>query len=73
LFREYSLPRESVTEPLLSNDRGRTDIQEGDPINVFFNWGNREMGWSGIDWIDISQDMDHWTALGNTVISIGVL
>jgi hypothetical protein len=30
----------------------------------------REIGWSGMDWIDLLQDRDQWTALVNTVINI---
>jgi hypothetical protein len=29
----------------------------------------REIGWCGLDWIDLSQDRDQWRALGNTVVS----
>jgi hypothetical protein len=28
----------------------------------------REMGWSGMDWIDMARDRDHWRALVNTVV-----
>jgi hypothetical protein len=30
----------------------------------------REMGWSGMDWIGLVQDRDHWKALVNTVINL---
>jgi hypothetical protein len=30
----------------------------------------REIGWEGINWIDLAQDMDHWRALVNTVIHL---
>jgi hypothetical protein len=26
----------------------------------------REIGWDGMDWIDLAQDRDHWLALVNT-------
>jgi hypothetical protein len=26
-----------------------------------------EIGWDGMDWIDLAQDMDQWRALVNTV------
>jgi hypothetical protein len=29
----------------------------------------REMGWCGVDWIDLAQDMDQWRALVNTVMN----
>jgi hypothetical protein len=32
----------------------------------------REIGWDGIDWIDVAQDRDQWRALVNTVTKLGV-
>jgi hypothetical protein len=32
----------------------------------------REMGWGGIDWIDLAQDRDQWRALVNTVMNLRV-
>jgi hypothetical protein len=32
----------------------------------------REIGWGGMDWIDLAQDRDQWGALVNTVINIRV-
>jgi hypothetical protein len=32
----------------------------------------REIGWDGIDWIDLAQDRDHWKAFVNTVMNIRV-
>jgi hypothetical protein len=29
----------------------------------------REMGWGGMDWIDLAQDRDQWRALENMVIN----
>jgi hypothetical protein len=29
----------------------------------------REIGWGGMDWIDLAQDRDQWSALVNTVMS----
>jgi hypothetical protein len=28
----------------------------------------REMGWGGMDWIDLAKDWDQWRALVNTVM-----
>jgi hypothetical protein len=28
----------------------------------------KEIGWDGVDWIDLAQDRDQWWALVNTVI-----
>jgi hypothetical protein len=32
----------------------------------------REIGWDGIDWIDLAQDGDQWRALVNTVMNLRV-
>jgi hypothetical protein len=28
-----------------------------------------EIGWDGVDWVDLAQDRDQWRALVNTVIN----
>jgi hypothetical protein len=33
----------------------------------------KEIGWGGIDWIDLAQDRDQWRALVNTVMKLRVL
>jgi hypothetical protein len=30
----------------------------------------REIGWDGMDWIDLAQDEDKWRALVNTVMNL---
>jgi hypothetical protein len=32
----------------------------------------REIGWGGIDWIDLAQDRDQWRALVNTAMNLRV-
>jgi hypothetical protein len=32
----------------------------------------REMGWGGVDWIDLTVDREQWRALVNTVMNLGV-
>jgi hypothetical protein len=32
----------------------------------------REIGWDGVDWIDMAQDRDQWRALVNTVMNLRV-
>jgi hypothetical protein len=33
----------------------------------------REIGWDGIDWVDLAQDRDRWRALVNTMTNLRVL
>jgi hypothetical protein len=32
----------------------------------------REIGWGGVDWIDLAQDRDQWRALVNTLMNLQV-
>jgi hypothetical protein len=32
----------------------------------------QEVGWGGMDWIDLAQDKDMWLALANAVINLRV-
>jgi hypothetical protein len=32
----------------------------------------REIGWDGMDWIDLAQDGDQWRSLVNTVMNLRV-
>jgi hypothetical protein len=32
----------------------------------------REIGWDGMDWIDLAQDRDQWRALVNTMMNLRV-
>jgi hypothetical protein len=32
----------------------------------------REIGWGGMDWIDLTQDRDRWRVLMNTVLKLRV-
>jgi hypothetical protein len=36
------------------------------------HWEDQEIGWDGVDWIDIPQDRDQWRALVNTVLNVRV-
>jgi hypothetical protein len=33
---------------------------------------HKEIGWDGMDWIDLPQDMDQWRAIVNTVMNLRV-
>jgi hypothetical protein len=33
----------------------------------------REIGWDGVDWIDMAQDRDQWRALMNKVLKLRVI
>jgi hypothetical protein len=37
-----------------------------------FKMGLRDIGWDGLDWIDMAQDKDQWKALGNTLLNFRV-
>jgi hypothetical protein len=32
----------------------------------------REIGWDGVEWIDVAQDRDQWRALVNMVMNLRV-
>jgi hypothetical protein len=32
----------------------------------------REIGWDGVDWINLAQDRDQWRALVNTLMNLRV-
>jgi hypothetical protein len=34
---------------------------------------DQEVGWGGMDWIDMAQDRDRWRALVSAVMNLGVL
>jgi hypothetical protein len=40
----------------------------GDNIKIYL----REIGWDGMDWIDLAQDRDQWRALVNTAMNLRV-
>jgi hypothetical protein len=47
---------------------GRPRCRRVDDIKM----GLTEIGWGGIDWIDLAQGRDQWRALVNTVINLRV-
>jgi hypothetical protein len=57
-----------VGKPEGKRPLGRPRRREVDNINTDL----REIGWDGMDWIDLDHDMDQWRALVNTVMNIRV-
>jgi hypothetical protein len=47
---------------------GRPRCRWVDNIKIDF----RELGWDGMDWIDLAQDRDQWRAVVNTVMNLRV-
>jgi hypothetical protein len=45
---------------------GRPRRRWEDNIKIYL----REIGWDGMDWIDLAQDRDQWRALVNTVMNL---
>jgi hypothetical protein len=40
--------------------------------NIKMDLREIRMGWSGVDWMDMAQDRDQWSALVNTVLNLRV-
>jgi hypothetical protein len=47
-----------------------TSAVETELLNNVRNRDLREIGWDGVDWMDMAQDRDQWRALVNTVLSL---
>jgi hypothetical protein len=35
--------------------------------------GLKELGWEGMDWIDLAEDRDKWQAVVSTIIQLQIL
>jgi hypothetical protein len=57
-----------VVKPEGKRPLGRPRRRWKDTIRVDF----REIGWCGIDWIDLAQYRDQWRALVNTVMNLWI-
>jgi hypothetical protein len=47
---------------------GRPRRRSVDNIKIYL----REIGWDGVDWIDLAEDRNQWRALVNTVMNLRV-
>jgi hypothetical protein len=61
-LNKYS--RDSSYRILVRKPEGKRPL--GSPIKMDL----REIGWDGMDWIDLAQDRDQWRALVNTVMNL---
>jgi hypothetical protein len=57
-----------VGKPEGKRPLGRLKHRWVDNIKIDFT----EIGWDGMDWIDLGQDRDQWRALVNTAMNIRV-
>jgi hypothetical protein len=57
-----------VGKPEGKRPLGRPRRKWEDNIKMYL----REIGWGGMDWIDLAQDRDQWRALVNTVMNVRV-
>jgi hypothetical protein len=57
-----------VGKPEAKRPLGRPRRRWVDNINMDL----REIGWDGVDWIDLAQNRDQWRALVNTVMNLRV-
>jgi hypothetical protein len=60
--------RDLVGKPEGKRPLGRPRRRWEDNIRIDL----REIGWGGVDWIDLAQDRDQWRGLVNTVMNLRV-
>jgi hypothetical protein len=51
---------------LVGKPEGTRPLEDLDNIKIDL----REIGWDGMDWIDLAQDGDQWRALVNTIMNL---
>jgi hypothetical protein len=51
---------------------GVSDFIHRPDFNNYKKKDLREIGWDGVDWVDLAQDRDHWRDLVNTVMNLRV-
>jgi hypothetical protein len=64
--REKNANRILVRKPEGKGPLGRPRHRWG----TIITWILREIGWDGMDWIDLGQDRYKWRALPNVVMSL---
>jgi hypothetical protein len=57
-----------VGKPEGKRPHGRPSRRWEDNIKIDL----REIGWGGVDWIDLAYDRDQWRALVNAVMSLRI-
>jgi hypothetical protein len=57
-----------VGKPEGKRPLGRPRIRLVDKIKIYL----REIGWDGVDWINMVRDRDQWRALVSTVLNLRV-
>jgi hypothetical protein len=57
-----------MRKPERKRPLGRPRRRWVDNIKIYL----REIGWDGVDWIDLAQDRDQWRAVVNTVMNLRV-
>jgi hypothetical protein len=65
---ERNVNRILVEKPEEKRPLGRPRCGWVDSIKMYL----REIGWGGMDWIDLAQDRDKWRALVDTVMNLRV-
>jgi hypothetical protein len=65
--------KRNIYRIFLGKIRGKTPL--GRPRRRWendFKMDLREIGWGGMDWIDLHQDRDQWRAFVNTIMNLRV-
>jgi hypothetical protein len=66
IVQQFFLSASIPNRILVGNPEGRPRCRWVDNIKMDL----REIGWGGVDWIELAQDRDQWNALVNTVMNL---
>jgi hypothetical protein len=61
--------KRNASRILVGKPEGKRHYED---LNVGGRMDLREIGWGGMDWIDVAQDRDQWRVLVNTVMNLRV-